>query len=96
MWGGWGAGGLDGGVEGAVEDLAVEEEEGAEGLVLGGGGDVVIDGEVGEEGLDLGGAHIGGVFFAVKEDEAYDPVDVGLFGAEGVVFEAEFVSHLIE
>lgn len=89
---------------GAVEDFAVEEEEGAEGLVLGGGGDVLIDGEVGEEGFDpsagsghsLGGAHVGGVLFAMKEDEALDPVDVGLFGAEGVVFEAEFVPHLIQ
>jgi len=94
--GGLGAGGLDGGVEGTVEDFAVEEEEGAESLILGGGGDVLIDGEMGEEGFDLGGAHVGGVLFAMKEDEALDPVDVGLFGAEGVVFEAEFVPHLIQ
>lgn len=91
-----GAGGLDGGVEGAIEDFAVEEKKGAEGLVLGGGGDVVIDGEVGEEGFDLGSAHIGRMFFAVKKDEAFDPVDVGLFGAVGIVFEAEPVPHLIE
>jgi len=31
-----------------------------------------------------------------KIHEAFDPADVGLFGAIGIVFEAEFVTHLIE
>lgn len=79
-----------------VEDVAVEEEEGGERLVLGGGGDVFFDGEVGEEGLDFWGAHVFGVAFAVEEDVAFDPVAVGLFGAVGVVFEAQGVGDLVE
>ena len=41
-------------IEFSIEDLLVEEEEGAEGLILGGGGDVFLDGEVAEEGGDFG------------------------------------------
>lgn len=81
-------------IEGAVKDFTVEDEEGAEGLLLGGGGDVVINGEVGEEGFDV--AHAECVLFAVKEDEVFDPIDVGLFGADGVVFEAEFVPDMFD
>ena len=63
------------------ENLAVEEEQGAEGLVLGGGGDVLVDGQVGEEGFDLEAAHGSGVALVVEEDEAADPAQVGAFGA---------------
>jgi hypothetical protein len=73
------------------EDVAVEEEDGAEGLVLGGGGDVPFGCKVGDECLDFGGAHVLWVAFAVEEDVAFDPVFVGLFGAEGVVFGADGV-----
>jgi hypothetical protein len=51
---------------------------------------------VGEEGLDFLHAHVFGVAFAVEEDVAFDPVFVGLFGAVGVVFEAEGVGDLVE
>jgi len=67
-----------------LENVAVEEENGAEGLVLGGGGDVFFDGEVGDEFLDSFGAHVFGVFFVVEEDVACDPIFVGLLGADGV------------
>ena len=76
--------------------MAVEEEDGAEGLILGGDGDLSFDGEVGDEGLDLGFCHVFGVAFLVEEDVAFDPFDVGLFGAVGVVFGAEGFAHLIE
>jgi len=78
-----------------LKDLAVEEEDGAEGLVLGGGGYVLFDGEVGDEGLDLFGAHVFGVALVVEEDEALDPFLVGLFGAAGVVFGADGVADLV-
>ena len=91
-----GADGINGVVELLVEHFAVEEEQGAEGLILGGGGDVPLDGQVGQEGLDLRGAHLLGVALVVEEDEAFDPVDVGLFGADGVVLEADGLTNLIE
>jgi hypothetical protein len=79
-----------------LEDMAVEEEESGESLILCGGGDVLFDGEVGEEGLDFWGAHVFGVTFVMEEDVAFDPVAVGLFGAVGVVFEAQGVGDLVE
>lgn len=94
--GAFGADGAGGEVEFDAEHFAVEEEDGAEGLVLGGGGDASFDGEVGKEGLDLGGAHLAGVAFVVEEDEASDPGDVGLFGADRVVLAADGVSDLVE
>ena len=42
------------------------------------------------------GAHVFGVAFVVKEDEAFDPVVVGLFGAVGVVLKADGVGDLVE
>jgi len=49
-----------------------------------------------EEGFDFGCGHGGGVAEFVEADEACDPVDVGLFGADGVVFEAQRIADLIE
>ena len=33
---------------------------------------------------------------AVEEDETFDPIDVGFFGADGVVLESGGVSYLVE
>lgn len=95
-----GAQGLDAG-EFDVEHLFVEEEDGLHGDVLGAGGDVFGDGEMGEEGGDVVGAQItgvaeGAVWGPLEVDVAGDPVDVGLFGAIGVVFHAEDVADLVE
>lgn len=87
-----------------MEDVAVEEEDGAEGLVLSGGGDVFFDGEVGDECLDFFRAHVFGVavdFAAaqcgvVEEDVAGYPFSVGLFGAVGVMLCAHGVGDLVE
>ncbi len=89
-------GGEEDGFDFFVEDFAVEEEDGTEGLVLGQGGDVSFAGQVGEEGSDFRGVHFGGVAFVVEEDEAAHPVDVGFFGAVGVVFDAQGVAELVE
>ncbi len=78
-----------------LEDLAVEEEDGAEGLALGGGGDVVVDGEVGEEAVDLAGVELAGVA-AGEGEEAADPSEVGLLGADRVVADTDRASHPFE
>ncbi len=82
--------------DGDVEDVAVEEEDGAEGLILGGGGDVFLGGEVSEVVLDFLDAHVFGVAFVVVEDEAFDPFAIGLFGAVGVVLDANGFGELVE
>lgn len=79
-----------------IENVAIEEEEGGEGLVLRGRGDVVIGGQVGEEGFDFGRAHLGGMAFLVEEDVAFDPAEVGFFGAQGVMVEAGAFAGLVE
>lgn len=72
------------------EDVAVEEHDGADGLVLGGGGGFALDDEVCDELVDLVYAHFFGVAFVVVEDVFADPLEVGFFGAVGVLFEADF------
>jgi len=87
------------GVNGAqilVEYLVVEKEQRAEGLVLGGGGDIFFHGQVSEKGFHFGGAHLGRVAYIVEVDVAFDPIDVGFFGADGVVFEADGVADTFD
>jgi hypothetical protein len=63
---------------------------------LGGGGDVAFNCEVGEEGFDFGDAHFVGVTFVVEEDEAADSLNVGFFGAIGIVLEANGIADLVK
>lgn len=79
-----------------VEDFTVEEEDGAKGLILSGGGDAAFNGKVDEEGANFGRAHFGGVLFVVIEDVAADPIEVGFFGAIGVMFGAQGIGELVE
>jgi hypothetical protein len=82
---GAGANGVEGFFEGGVEDIAVEEEDSAEGLVLSSCGHMRIDGEVGKEGLKVNPVEGGGVLSLVEFKEACDPGQVGLSRARGVV-----------
>jgi hypothetical protein len=41
-------------------------------------------------------SHVAWMAFAVVNDEPLDPVDVSLFGADGVVLASDAVAHLIE
>lgn len=90
------ADGLDFQIERLVQDVAIEKEQGAERLVLRGGSNILIDGEIGQEGLHLGRPHLLGMALVVEEDEAPDPVGIGLAGARRVVHQADGVIHLFE
>ena len=79
-----------------MEDVGVEEDQGAEGLVLCGGADMVAFGECGEEGGDVGGAKGIRVAQAVMTDEATGPVAVGLFGAWAEVPETAGATEPVE
>jgi hypothetical protein len=101
VWSGRWAGGLvlscAEGVNGAeilVKHLGGEKEQRAEGVVLCEGGNVALHGQVGEKGLDFRAAHLGRVANVVEVDVAFDPVGMGFFRADGVVFEANGVAHL--
>lgn len=51
---------------------------------------------MGDEGLDFFDAHFFGVAFFVMDDVAADPIYVGLFGALGVVFDADSVGDELQ
>lgn len=79
-----------------VEHLPVEEQDGTEGLVLGGCGNPFFDGKVCKEGSYLFSAHVFGMAFVVEDDVTFDPLDVGLFCAVGVMFDANGVGDLLQ
>jgi hypothetical protein len=84
------------GIQLFVQHLPVEEEQGRQRLVRRGGGHVAIHRQVRQEGLDLRCAHLVGMALAMKEDEPPDPVDISIFGADGIVFEADGIAHPIQ
>ncbi len=65
-------------------------------LVLRGGGNALISGEIAEEGSDLLLGHVAGMAFPMEEDVAANPIDVGLLGADAVVFDAQMPADAIE
>jgi hypothetical protein len=96
VFGAVGADGVDGFVEGLLEDGAEEEEEGVERLILSRCRDLAIDGEVSEEGPDVGSSEVPREAAMVEHDEAADPAQVADFGTEGVVLTAEDEAGLVE
>ena len=79
-----------------MENVTIEEEDGAKSLILGGGRDLLCGYKVGEELPDFGDAYFFWVTFVVEEDVVFDPDDVGVFGAGGIVFDAKRVAILVE
>jgi hypothetical protein len=78
------------------QDLAVEEQEGAQSLILGRRGDPGVNRQRSKELRDLRRAHLGRMAFAVEEDVPFDPVDVCLLGPPTVVASADRVSDAVE
>ena len=79
-----------------LENVFVQELDGAERLVLGRGSNLTLVGKVGDVGLNFFGTHILWMALLVKENEACDPLDVGLFGAIGIMFDADGFADKIE
>ncbi len=79
-----------------LENVAVEEKDGGERLILSGGGDVLFNREVGNERLNFRRAHFEGVAFVVKQDVAFYPVFVSLFGAVRIMFGSNRVANFVE
>ncbi|BAG04666.1 unknown protein [Microcystis aeruginosa NIES-843] len=55
---------------------------------MGGGGNVFINGKMGQKGSNFFTPHFTGMFFLMEEQITLNPVQICLFGAVGVVFEA--------
>jgi hypothetical protein len=94
--GGFSPDGVDGSIQGQMQNVVVEKQQCGQGLILSGGADPVMDGQVGEKGFNLRGVHSVGVAFVVEEDEAPDPIEVSLFGPAGIVFDPDSGTNLIE
>jgi hypothetical protein len=65
-------------------------------LVLGGSCDIEIARKMSEKFGDFLFGHFSRVPFAVVDDEALNPVDVSLLGADAVMFASNNVAHLLE
>jgi hypothetical protein len=79
-----------------MEHLAVQEQDRVHGLVLRGCRHAAPDSEVREECLDRAVREFARVNLAVKRDEAPDPMQVGVLGADGIVLEPDPLAHQIE
>jgi hypothetical protein len=80
----------------AFQDMFVEEHKSVERLVLGTGGNVGVCSEMGQKRYDLWSTHIFGMAHVVEDDKPSGPVNIGVFGADGVVAESDFVANLVE
>lgn len=80
----------------AIEDMLVKKKKCTKGLVLSGGCHVEVKIEVAQKGGDLFFAHLLRVTLIVEENEAADPVDIGLFGANAVAFHAQVPTDTIQ
>ena len=83
-------------IEFSVEHLLVEKEQRAESLILGGCSDIPFDRQMGEKSGDFLLAHFVRMPLAMKENVTANPIDVGLFGADGVMFHAQMPADPIE
>jgi hypothetical protein len=84
-----------------IEDVGVEEDQGAEGLVLGCGGEAAANNKVVEEGFDVGGAELGGVppravRGSTKGEELSDPARVSVECIRGEAASAADDDELFE
>ncbi len=80
----------------ALQDVPVQEDQGAQGLGLCRGADALLHREVRQERVELLLPHVGGVADPVEEDVAPDPVHVGLLGSLAVVARPNRLANPVE
>jgi hypothetical protein len=79
-----------------LENVAVQKQDRGERLVLGRCCDAAFDRQVRKELRDLRGRHVRRVSFAVEQNEAPNPLEIGSFCSEAVVLSSDTVAHTIE
>jgi hypothetical protein len=52
--------------------------------------------QVGEKRVGFGRVHLCGMALLMEQEEAFDPLNVGLFGAVGIVLAADSIGNLAE
>ena len=56
----------------------------------------VLGGQMGQKRTDFILTHLSGMPLLVRENVSLDPVEVGLFGSDTVVFEPDYIADLIK
>ena len=79
-----------------AQHVLAHERQRALGLILRRRRHPLLHRQVRQECLDLGRRHRVGVPLAMEKGEAFNPIKVGLLGAQAVVFEADAVADAIE
>ena len=80
----------------ASQHRAIQEQDRCQRLILRRGGDAPPHREVREERHHLEASHRFGMALAVEQDEAADPVDVGVFGAAAQMAQARRRSDAVQ
>ena len=69
------------------EDMTIQKQEGIQGPILGRCCHLVVERQIRQKGADFWRTHLLGMAFVMKQDEAFDPAEVGDFRA---------VAHMLE
>lgn len=83
-------------IELVLQHLTVKEQQGAKGLILGRSCHPSIDRKMAEKSGYFFFAHFRGVPFFMKQDEAPDPLDVRLLGADAVALHSQMPANAVE
>ena len=83
-------------IEFSIEHLLVKKQQRAESLILSGCSDALFDREMSEKSGDFFLPHFVWMAFLMKENVTANPIDVSLFGADGVMFHAQMPADAIE
>jgi hypothetical protein len=78
------------------QHLPVKEQQRALRLVLRRSSNLQIDSQVSQKRFDVRTRQIRRMAIAMKANEAFDPVDIRLLGAQAVVLEADPVANLVD
>lgn len=78
------------------EDLLVEEYNGIKRLILGRRSDFAFHSQMAQECVDFGGPHLIRMSLTVEENESPNPLQVGFFRPQAVVFDSKDLPHLLE
>lgn len=79
-----------------ADDMTIQERKRGERLVLRRSADFLFHGKMGEESIDLRLGHFVRMPYVMKEDEALDPMAVGLFRTAAVMAGPQRLAKTIE
>ena len=79
-----------------MQYLAIQKQEGAFGLILCRCRDASFDRKMRQKRFDLGRAQISWMTLVKMNNEAFNPIDIGLLCANAVMLQANFAANLVK